>query len=117
MYTVSNDNGPMARGLSALEAAQMILGDDGHLYELRQRINGAALGPYFTLYISERSINGSSGAGRMVACRVPGAYAATEAGAWEAIAPEVIHASHNWRGPRADLDVDIAQWAAEAATA
>jgi len=117
MYTVSNDNGTLATGLSAVEAAQMVLGDNGALYALRQSVNGGALGPYFTLYVSERSVNSYGGAGRMVACAIPGAYAATEAAAWEAIALEVIYASHNWRGPHADLDADVAQWAAEAAAA
>ncbi|HEX5228759.1 MAG TPA: hypothetical protein VFW44_13665 [Bryobacteraceae bacterium] len=91
-FTVYNPNSgtELGRGLTAAEAAQEILGHDGHDYELRRD------GEAFQLFVSRGSRNANGGNRGLTEAyshsRLIRSYAATEAAAWEEIADQVIHA-------------------------
>lgn len=59
-YTIS-DHGEITTDLSAVDAAEILLTDDGHEYEMRQDADGG-----YTLYISPHSRNSTLGGRPMV---------------------------------------------------
>ena len=116
-YTVTNPNGAVEdRGLSAIEAAQMILGHDGNRYELRhEAAYDVASEKCFQLYGTTRQgqrelsafSNGAGGGRKLIST-----YAADEAAAWDAIAEMVLTA--DWGGLSAMTDADYDAMIAEA---
>ena len=113
-YTVYDFNSgcERGRGLTAIEAAQEVLGDDGHDYELR--LDGDA----FQLFISRGSRNSAGGNRGLTMAyahkRLIRSYAETEEGAWAEIADQVINAG--WEsGP--EVKTDAAYDAMQAAIA
>lgn len=94
------------RGLSAVEAAHIVLGHDGHDYELRSDDEYPGC---YQLFVSRLSRNASGGnfglteawSGR----KLIRAYADNEAAAWEKIAAQVIAAGWE-RLPQAMPDAE-----------
>lgn len=122
-YTI-DDDGQVTRNLSATLAAEMILGADGDLYELRHDAAYDVGGDRcWQLYVSDRSVNASGGAGEMRACHTGWgssskpirAYAPTDEAAWPTIAGMVLTAE--WVKPSiytdADYDALLAEIAAD----
>ena len=113
-YTVYNPNSgtEIARGLSAIQAAQEILGHDSHDYDLRREDD------CFQLFItrgSNASFGGNGGFTRAYSHgRLIFSGAATEDAAWEEIADQVIKAG--WQSiPQALTDDDYDAMRAEIA--
>ena len=114
IYTVYNINSGtvIGRGLSAVGAAQEILGHDSHTYELRH-IAGAKCWQLFVSRGSAASFGGTRGmteaySNRRLIC----SYAATESEAWNQVAELVIGA--HWEGhPEAMTDADYDAMMAE----
>lgn len=105
-YTVYNPNSgtELGRGLTAVTAAQEVLGHDSHGYELRREDNT------WCLYITRGSRASYGGHGGFVPAQAGSnpiySHAATEAEAWEEIALKVIDASRNPDWGRVDAMTD-----------
>jgi hypothetical protein len=100
------------RGLTAIEAAQEILGYDGHDYELRRD------GDAFQLFVSRGSRNSYGGNRGLTEAyagdRLVRSYAATEDAAWIEIAAKVIGAGWD-NHPEAMTDAQYDETLAEIA--
>ena len=97
-YTVHRADDSCAiegQGLTAREAAEMILGHNGRAYDMRLD-NG-----FWCIFVANAR-------GRMVPGWANGhplqSLAATETAAWAEIAPEILY--HNWRGGHLEAVTD-----------
>ncbi len=113
-FTVTDpSNGVRGRGLTAVEAAQEILGHDGHDYELLDAAGG------FQLFVSRGSSNSFAGNGGLTAALINGgsvrSIAPSAAEAWAEIAPRILSASWNRLQVVTDTEYDemIADLASE----
>lgn len=106
-YTVYNvnDSSTAESGLTAVQAAQEVLGHDDDFYELRHEDDDAGRKAWY-LYCSQRSRNCHGGAGEMRRAFTDGyarhsrqimSYATGEAAAWQEIAEMVIDSA--WLDP------------------
>lgn len=95
MYTVTTRHGDVqGRGLSAKEAADMILTYDGHLYEIRPGSHGL-----MDLWVSRHSQNSTIGARPLIKSVI---FGTTEDEIWQNV---ITHADY-WHGQSCLFDTD-----------
>lgn len=102
-YTVLNNQGEVQeRGCTVAEAAQTVMGDDGHEYEIRPASDGNG----FDLWTSQFSRNSPAG-GRPLVKSVIFSLIEDRASAEAKIYGEVIKRADWWKGCTVMLDADF----------
>lgn len=103
-YTVLDRHGNVqSRGLTAAQAADLILSYDGHRYEVRQSKDGR----WQDLWISEFSRNSTLGGRPLVKSVI---FGSTEDEIWKI----VLHHSFDWDGQACMTDADYDAFSAVA---
>jgi len=106
-YTITTDSGVIERGLTAQQAADMILSADGYRWELRQESPESLGTKGWGLYRSRFSENSTFGAREMHYCYGYYVICDTHDDAWTEIARRVVErGAFGWRGFHGDVTPD-----------